>query len=96
MRGLALTRSRALDPSGYDASGRMTTAYDSAGRKYTYTYTQLDSVYRLTQVKAEKNTGSWVMVAQADYAYYSNESSMTRSCARADLCAVRSPINRRP
>lgn len=71
--GNSSTASTAIS-SGYDASGRMTTAYDSAGRKYTYTYTQLDSVYRLTQVKAEKNTGSWVMVAQADYAYYSNES----------------------
>ncbi|NOT31995.1 MAG: hypothetical protein HOP15_16235 [Planctomycetes bacterium] len=60
--------------SGYDAGGRSTTAYDTSGRRYTYTYTQLNGTYRLTEVKAEKNTGSWVTVAEVDYAYYGDES----------------------
>ncbi|NOT31472.1 MAG: hypothetical protein HOP15_13575, partial [Planctomycetes bacterium] len=42
---------------GYDSSGRMKKAYDSADRRFSYTYTTLDSVVRLTQVKAETKTG---------------------------------------
>jgi len=70
--GHATTASSAIS-SGYDVAGRMKTAYDSSGRRYTYTYTQLDSVYRLTDVKAEVNTGSWVTVGEVDYTYYTDE-----------------------
>ncbi len=46
--------------NGYDAGGRILKAYDSADRRFTYTYTTLDSVVRLTQVKAEtKTSGTW-------------------------------------
>lgn len=70
--GDATTGSTAIS-NGFNASGYITTAYDSSGRKYTYTYTQLDSVYRLTEVKAEVNSGGWTMVAEVDYEYYSDE-----------------------
>ncbi|MEQ1737193.1 MAG: hypothetical protein ABL886_12415, partial [Rhodoglobus sp.] len=63
--------------SGFDANGRITTAYDSSDRRFTYTYTTLDSVKRLTQVKAEiKASGTWSSpsgveeVAKVDYGYY--------------------------
>jgi hypothetical protein len=68
--------------NGYDAGGRVLLAYDSGElHRFTYTYTTLDSVKRLTQVKAEtKASGTWAspsgvqMVMQVDYAYYTDES----------------------
>lgn len=55
--------------SSYDAtSGAITTAWDSAGRKFTYTYTS----GRLTQVKAEVGTTE---VGRVDYSYYVNADS---------------------
>ncbi len=60
--GHATNASTAL--SSYDATtGAITTAYDSAGRKFTYTYTS----GRLTQVKAEVGTTE---VGRVDYSYY--------------------------
>ncbi len=77
--GHATTVATAIS-SGWDANGRITTAYDSSDRRYTYSYTTLDSVVRLTQVKAETKTGgTWASptgvaeVAKVDYAYYTNE-----------------------
>ncbi len=62
--------------SGYTGK-RITKAYDQADRRYTYTYTTLDSKSRLTQVKAETRTGgTWASptglatVGQVDYTYY--------------------------
>ena len=59
--------------SGYDANGRITTAYDTAGRRYTYTY--VSGV--LTQVVAETKTnptwsspGTVTEVGRVQYAYY--------------------------
>ncbi|MCC6244764.1 MAG: hypothetical protein IT353_18100, partial [Gemmatimonadaceae bacterium] len=73
--GDATTASTAVT-SGYSGK-RPQLAYDAAGRRYTYTYTTIDSVQRLTQVKAETKTGgTWASptgtatVAQVDYAYY--------------------------
>ncbi|MEO1059431.1 MAG: hypothetical protein AAFY28_21195, partial [Actinomycetota bacterium] len=74
--GDATTGSTAIS-NGYDGSGRITTAYDTTDRRYTYTYTSIDSVSRLTRVKAETRTGgTWASptglatVGQVDYAYY--------------------------
>ncbi|MCH8151435.1 MAG: RHS repeat-associated core domain-containing protein [Planctomycetes bacterium] len=53
--------------SGYNATtGAVTTAYDSTGRRFTYTYTS----GKLTQVKAEVNSGGWTEVGKVDYSYY--------------------------
>ncbi len=53
--------------SSYDATiGAITTAYDSAGRRFTYTFTS----GMLTQVKAEINSGGWTEVGKVDYSYY--------------------------
>ncbi len=67
--------------NGYDAGGRILKAYDSADRRFTYTYSTLDSVVRLTQVKAETKTGgTWASpsgvatVMTVDYSFYTNES----------------------
>jgi RHS repeat-associated protein len=53
--------------SGYDATtGAITTAYDSAGRRFTYTYTS----GMLTEVKAEDTPGTWNEVGKVQYSYY--------------------------
>jgi len=54
--------------AGFDGSGRLTTAYDSSGRRYSFTYTS----GLLTNVVAEEDSGggSWFMVGEVDYAYY--------------------------
>jgi hypothetical protein len=71
----SLTKATAVS-GGYDG-GRILTAFDASDRRFTYTYTTLDSVKRLTQVKVEtKASGTWsspsgvATVAQVDYAYY--------------------------
>ena len=71
--GHATTASTAIS-SGY-SGGRITTAFDSSGRRYSYTYTSIDGTQRLTQVKAEKNDSGWVTVGQVDYSYYTNSDS---------------------
>ena len=63
--------------NGFDAGGRILKAFDSADRRFSYTYTSIDSTSRLTQVKAEiKASGTWASptgveeVGKVDYAYY--------------------------
>ena len=41
--GHATTGSTAIT-SGFDSSGRITTAYDATGRRFSYTYTTLNSL----------------------------------------------------
>ncbi len=58
--------------SSYDAStGAITTAYDSAGRRFTYTYTS----GMLTEVKAEVDDSGWQEVGKVQYSYYINADS---------------------
>ena len=73
--------SLASDPVtlGY-TSGRLIVAYDSEDRRYTYSYTTLDSVDRLTEVKAETKTGGTsasptglATVGNVEYDYYGDE-----------------------
>ncbi len=65
--GHATNASTAL--GSYDATtGAITTAWDSAGRKFTYAYTS----GRLTQVKAEVGTTE---VGRVDYSYYAASDS---------------------
>jgi hypothetical protein len=75
--GDATTGSTAIS-SGY-SSGKILYAYDSADRRYSYTYSTVGSKTRLTQVKAEvKSGGTWTgtptgvtEVGRVDYSYYS-------------------------
>ncbi|MBI5283450.1 MAG: RHS repeat protein, partial [Chloroflexi bacterium] len=66
--------------NGYDSAGHVLNAFDASGRRFSYSYSTLDSVTRLTQVKAETKTGgTWSSptglktVEKVDYAYYSSE-----------------------
>lgn len=68
------TRATALT-NGYDSSGRVIEATDTADRRYIYTYTTYthggSSVDRLTEVKAEyDNGGTWIEVQRVEYGYY--------------------------
>ncbi|MGE4198429.1 MAG: hypothetical protein AB7G11_15045, partial [Phycisphaerales bacterium] len=81
--GDASTASTAVT-NGYSGK-KIQVAYDGAdndGRRYTYTYTTIDSVSRLTQVKAEvKTSGAWsspsgvTTVGTVDYTYYTGSDS---------------------
>jgi len=75
------TLNTSTSSTGY-SSGRIATVYDSADRRYAYTYSTIDGYARLTQVKAEtKSSGDWsspsgvVEVAKVDYAYYTGSST---------------------
>lgn len=64
--------------SGYNADKSVAVAYDHSGdndvsHRYTYTYTTIDSVSRLTEVEAEtnwENPGSEVFAGRVEYEYY--------------------------
>jgi hypothetical protein len=79
--GSTSSASAAISANGWDSAGRILVAYDSSSRRFTYAYQTLDSVVRLTQVKAEsKDLGSsWSSptglktLATVDYDYYTNE-----------------------
>ena len=78
--GDSTTGSTAIS-NGFNSSGYITKAFDSSDRRFSYTYTTLDSVDRLTEVKAETKTGgTWASptglatVGEVDYGYYTNES----------------------
>jgi RHS repeat-associated protein len=101
--GDATTGTTAIS-SGYDGSGRVLLAYDAAsggGRRYTYTYTTIDSVSRLTQVKAETKTGgSWTSsptgvatVAQVDYAYYQTGDNSEGDNGNLKLVTTTTPLS---
>jgi len=81
------TKSQAIS-AGYDAEGRITTAFDAESRRYSYTYQTLDSVKRLTQVKAEVNSGSWTEVGRVDYTYYTSADSDIANGSPGDLKLV--------
>ena len=72
--GNSSTKSTAIS-TGYTSEGYISIAYDTSGRKYTYTYANdAGSTKRLTEVKAEINEGGWTEVARVNYEYYGNES----------------------
>jgi len=59
--------------NGYNiTTGAIILAYDSADRRFTYSYDgdQIGGVYHLEQVKAEVDNGGWTEIARVDYSYY--------------------------
>ena len=92
------TLSSSTATTGY-SSGRMTTVYDSADRRYTYSYSTIDSVSRLTQVKAEtKASGSWASpsgvseVAKVDYAFYQTGDNTNGDSGNLKLVTITTPL----
>ncbi|MFG0259578.1 MAG: hypothetical protein ACF8LK_04415, partial [Phycisphaerales bacterium JB041] len=74
--GDATTASTAVT-NGYNSDGTISKAYDSAGRRYCYTYSTIDSVSRLTKVYVETDAGggwgtceSETFVGKVEYGYY--------------------------
>ncbi len=91
--------------SGYNADKTIAVAYDAAttagggGHRFTYTYTTIDSVSRLTQVKAEiKAGGTWASptspstVAQVDYAYYQTGDNTYGADGNLKLVTITTPL----
>jgi len=89
--GDATTASTAIT-NGYDTGGRITLAFDTAGRRYTYAYSTLDSVVRLTQVKVEVNDGGWVEVNKVDYAYYESGDTTYGEAGNLKLVTITTPL----
>ncbi len=97
--GDATTASTA-ETNGYDASGRILYAYDSADRRYSYSYSQLDTVYRLTEVKAETKTGgTWsnptgvAEVGKVGYGYYQTGDNDHGDNGNLQLVTVTVPLS---
>jgi hypothetical protein len=97
--GDATTGSTAIT-NGYDSGGRILKAYDTADRRYTSTFTTLDSVVRLTQVKAETKTGgTWASptgvaeVGRVDYAYYQTGDNTWGDNGTLKLVTVTTPLS---
>lgn len=85
---------------GYDAKGRVLYAYDAADRRYSYTYTTLDSVKRLTQVKAEtKASGTWASpsgvaeVGRVDYDYYQAGGTTYGDAGNLKMVTITTPLS---
>jgi RHS repeat-associated protein len=82
--------------NGFTADGFVEYAYDSADRRSTYTYTTIDSVKRLTRVKAETKTGgTWssptgvTEVGRVEYGYYgSSQDAGSTYGSNGDLATV--------
>jgi RHS repeat-associated protein len=86
--------------SGFDNSGRITTAYSSSDVRYTYTYssTSWGGATRLTQVKAETKSGSsWsspgtvTEVGRVDYGYYEADSESYGEAGDLKLVTITIP-----
>jgi RHS repeat-associated protein len=86
--------------NGFDANGRILKAYDAGDRRYTYTYTTLDSVKRLTQVKAETKTGgTWASpsgvaeVGKVDYDYYQSGGTTYGDAGNLKMVTITMPLS---
>ena len=97
--GDSTTASTAIS-NGFDGSGRMLKAYDSADRRYTYSYTTFTNAgTRLTEVKAEtKSGGTWASptglatVADVTYGYYENDGDSYGDAGDLKLIKVTTPL----
>jgi RHS repeat-associated protein len=87
--------------NGFDSYGHISTLYDAAGRRYTYTYSgsPIASNYRLQQVKAETKTGgTWASpsglatVGQVDYGYYTSTTNDQGQAGDLKLVTVTTPL----
>ena len=86
--------------AGFDGSGRILFAYDAADRRYSYTYTTLDSVVRLTQVKAEtKSSGTWASpggvaeVGRVEYSYYQTGATTYGDAGNLRTVKITTPLS---
>ncbi|MCE7974327.1 MAG: hypothetical protein DYG92_08410, partial [Leptolyngbya sp. PLA1] len=99
--GHASTASTAAS-SGYNSDKTLAVAYDAAGsggRRYTYSYSTVGGVSRLTQVKVEtKSGGSWgspsgvVEVARVTYDYYTTTENDKGKAGYLRTVAVRTSL----
>jgi RHS repeat-associated protein len=86
--------------SGYNTDATISKAYDSAGHRYCYTYTTIDSTTRLTQVIAETDGGDgWdacgedVMVGKVEYNYYQTGDNAEGDNGNLKLATITTPLS---
>ncbi len=86
--------------NGYNTNGTIAKAYDSAGRRFCYSYTTIDSVSRLTQVIAEVdagggwgNCGTETLVGKVEYAYYDSTNNTYGDNGNLKLVTVTTPLS---
>jgi len=85
--------SAAAAAGAYSAGpGMPDTAYDSAGRRFTYKYSGSGSAARLTQILAEANSGTWTEVGRVEYEYHDGTTS-SGSAGDLKLVTVRTPTS---
>ncbi|MFN7021239.1 MAG: RHS repeat-associated core domain-containing protein [Phycisphaerales bacterium] len=97
--GHATTASTAVT-SGYNTDGTIAKAFDSAGRRYCYTYSTIDSATRLTQVIAEIDAGGgWgdcgteTLVGQVEYAYYQTGNNDWGDSGNLRMVSILTPLS---
>ncbi|MBY0311077.1 MAG: hypothetical protein K2W85_03315 [Phycisphaerales bacterium] len=81
--------------SGYAPStGVILKAFDSAGRRFTYTYgADIGGIDRLSQVIAEVNSGGWTTVGTVAYTYYDTDVSGKGKVGDLKLVKVSTPLS---
>lgn len=87
--------------NGYNLDGTIAKAYDSAGRRYCYTYAMIDGALRLEQVIAETEDGEegWggcgeeTLVGKVEYAYYRTGDDAFGSHGDLQLVTVTTPLS---
>ena len=98
--GHATTASTAIS-TGYNTDGTIAKAYDSAGRRYCYSYAVIDSVLRLEQVITEIDGGEegWddcgeeTLIGKVEYAYYRTGDDAFGSHGDLQLVTVTTPLS---
>ncbi len=97
--GHATTASTAVT-NGYNTDGTIAQAFDSAGRRYCYTYSIIDSATRLTQIVAEVDAGGgWgdcgteTLVGKVEYAYYQTGDTTNGDSGNLKLVSVITPLS---
>jgi len=98
--GHATTASTAIT-NGYNPNGTIARAFDSAGRRYCYTYDSIDGATRLTQVIAEIEDGEsgWggcgaeTMVGKVEYAYYQTGGTTNGDIGNLKLVTITTPLS---
>ena len=86
---------------GFTAGGLQQYAFDTADRRFTYSYTSVDGTNRLTSVVAETKTGgSWFSsptgveeVGRVEYSYYSNSYNTYGQSGDLELVTTTTPLS---
>jgi RHS repeat-associated protein len=95
-----LTTASTAVTNGYNSDGTISTAYDSAGRRYCYSYSTIGGASRLVQVLVETDAGGgWAacgeetMAGKVEYAYYTSDGDSHGMAGDLKLVTVTTPLS---